>query len=108
VITRRPPTLATPPHRHFSRREWARKSFYARSIAAPPGSQGSHAPGSVVGMHMYASSWTNDMSATAQRMRQQAREVGTWAGAQPISVGGEERSPAGFDGWSGDAAQVWV
>ncbi|KIZ05354.1 hypothetical protein MNEG_2602 [Monoraphidium neglectum] len=59
---------------HTCHMEWARKSFYARSIAAPPGSQGSHAPGSVVGMHMYASSWTNDMSATAQRMRQQARE----------------------------------
>jgi len=55
--------------------EWARKSFHARK-APPPGSGPEHR-GAVIGMHMYASSWTQDMSATAQRMRGQAREVGT-------------------------------
>ncbi|KAI8470684.1 MAG: hypothetical protein J3K34DRAFT_521116 [Monoraphidium minutum] len=50
--------------------EWARKAFHTR--ATPPGPEG---PGAVVGMHMYASSWTHDMSATAQRMRQQAKEA---------------------------------
>jgi hypothetical protein len=66
--------------------EWARKSFHARRApitisGAPAGKaaaagRGPEAPrGAVLGMHMYASSWTNDMSATAQRMRGQAREV---------------------------------
>ncbi|GBF97327.1 hypothetical protein Rsub_10018 [Raphidocelis subcapitata] len=53
--------------------EWARKSFHARQPAALPGAAGARR-GAVIGMHMYAATWTNDMAATAQRMRAQAKE----------------------------------
>lgn len=62
--------------------EWARKSFHVRrsNSGQTPGQTsvkaGDGEPrGAVVGMHMYASSWTAGMSATAARMRGQAREV---------------------------------
>jgi hypothetical protein len=75
--------------------QWARRAFHARrggasaggapgaeprpaaGAASEAGAPSEAAPAPVLGMHMYASSWTDDSSATALRMREQAKEVGT-------------------------------